>query len=89
MAFDAFETVAAEQLMLRLKALGITGRAHQWFTCYMTGWKQCVVWDSTTSSMIEVLYGVRQGLILSPILFIILVSGMAKYLGIKDRENVV
>jgi hypothetical protein len=48
-----------------------------------------VVWDGTTSSLINVLYGVRQGSILGPILFIILVSGMAKYLGIGDGENVV
>jgi hypothetical protein len=36
-----------------------------------------VVWDGATSSLINVLYGVRQGSILKRILFIILVSGMA------------
>jgi hypothetical protein len=61
----------------------------QWFLCYITGGKQCVVWDGTASTLINVLYGVRQGSILGPILFIILVSGMAEYLGIGDRENVV
>jgi hypothetical protein len=92
MAFNlsaAFDTVAAKQLVPTLRALGITGRALRWFSCYMTGGKQCVVWDGTTSSLIDVLYGVRQGSILGPILFIILVSGMAEYLGIGDGENVV
>jgi hypothetical protein len=88
MAFDlsaAFDTVAAEQLVPTLRALGITGRALAWFSCYLTGGKQCVVWDGAISS----LYGVRQGLILGPILFNILVSSMAEYLGIRDGENVV
>jgi hypothetical protein len=48
-----------------------------------------MVWDGTVSSLTDVLYGVRQGSILGPILFIILVSGMAAYLGVGDRENVV
>jgi hypothetical protein len=92
MAFDlraVFDMVAAEQLVPLLKALGITGRLLQWFSCYRTGGKQSMVWDGTTSSMIDVLYGVRQGSILGPILFIILVSGMAKCLGIGDQENMV
>jgi hypothetical protein len=55
----------------------------------MSGGKQCVVWEGTVSSLINVLYGVQQGLILGPILFIVLVSGMAMYLGIGDGENVV
>jgi hypothetical protein len=41
------------------------------------------------SDLINVLYGVRQGSILGPILFIVLVSGMAAYLGVGDEENVV
>jgi hypothetical protein len=50
---------------------------------------QCVVWDDTSSSLIEVKYGVRQGSILRPILSIILVNNMAGSLGIGDGENVV
>jgi hypothetical protein len=47
-----------------------------------------VVWDGTVSSLIDVLYGVRQGSILGPIILIIFVSGMATYLGIGDGDNV-
>jgi hypothetical protein len=55
----------------------------------MTGGRQCVVWDGTVSSLIDLLYSVRQGSILGPILFIVLVSGMAKYLGVEEGGNVV
>jgi hypothetical protein len=92
MAFDlsaAFNTVAAEQLAPTLQALGVTGRQLKWFLCYMWGGRMFVVWDGTVSSLSDVLYGVRQGSILGPILFIILVSGMAEYLGVGDGENVV
>jgi hypothetical protein len=65
------------------------GRLLKWFLCYMTGGKQCLVWDGTVSGLIDVLYGVQQGSILGPILFILLVSGMAAYLGVGDGENVV
>jgi hypothetical protein len=92
MAFNlsaAFDTVAAEQLSPTLQALGVTGRELRWFLCYMTGGRQSVVWDGTVSSLINVLYGVRQGSILGPLLFIILISVMAKFLGIEEGENVV
>jgi hypothetical protein len=40
MAFDlsaAFDTVAADQLVPTLRALGVTGQELRWFICYMTG----------------------------------------------------
>jgi hypothetical protein len=92
MAFDlcaAFDTVAYKQMAPTLQALGITGRELRWFLCYMSGGRQCVVWDGTVSGLIDVLYGVRQGSILGPILFIILTSGMAEFLGVKEEENIV
>jgi hypothetical protein len=92
MAFDlsaAFDTVAAEQLTPTLQALGVTGRELRWFLCYMTGGRQSVVWGGTVSSLIDLFYGVRQGSILGPLLFIILTSGMAEFLGVKEEENIV
>jgi hypothetical protein len=55
----------------------------------MMGSRQCVVWEGTVSSLINVLYGIRQGSILGPLLFIILFSRMAKFLGVEEGENVV
>jgi hypothetical protein len=92
MAFDlsaAFDTVAAKQLSTTLQALGVTGRELRWFLCHMKGSRQCVVWDGMVSTLINVLYGVRQGSILGPLLFIILVSDMAKLLGVEEGKTVV
>jgi hypothetical protein len=92
MAFDlsaAFNTVAAEQLAPTLRALGITGRELRWFLDYISGGKQCVVWDGTVSGLVDVLYSVRQGSILGPILFIILTSGMASFVGVEGDENII
>jgi uncharacterized protein (UPF0333 family) len=55
----------------------------------MTGGRRSLVWDGTVSSLINVLYGVRQGSILGPLFFIILTSGMAEFLGVKEEENIV
>jgi hypothetical protein len=76
--------VAAEQ-----QALGIRGRELRRFLCYMLGGKQCVVWDGTVSGLIDVHYGIHQVSILGPILFIILTSGRAEFLGVKEEENIV
>jgi hypothetical protein len=55
----------------------------------MTGSRQSVVWDGTVSNLINVLFCVRQGSILGPLLFIILTSGMVEFLGVKEEENIV
>jgi hypothetical protein len=91
LAFDlsaALDTVAAEQLLPKLQLLGVSGRALVWFKSYLTGGSQRVSWDGTLSHLIAVWYGVRQGSILGPVLFLILISDMANALGIDDDENV-
>jgi hypothetical protein len=92
MAFNlsaAFDTVAAEQLLPKLQLLGVSEGALVWFKSYLTGGSQQVSWDGTLSSLIGVRYGVRQGSILGPVLFLVLISNMAKFLQIGNNENVV
>jgi hypothetical protein len=45
--------------------------------------------DGTLSDLIEVRYGLRQGSILGPVLFLVLIGNMAKFLQIGDDKNVV
>jgi hypothetical protein len=48
-----------------------------------------VSWDGTLSDLIRVRYGVRQGSILGPVHFLVLIGDMAKFLQIGDDKNVV
>ena len=84
---SAFDTVDQEQLIPKLKALGITGIALDWFKSYMSGGKQCVDWNGTLSSFANVMHGVRQGSILGPILYLILVADMPDCIGIGEDDN--
>lgn len=78
---SAFDTLDPSALLNKLSALGITGRPHSWFHSYLIGGYQCVDWDGAISSFVEVLYGVRQGSILGPVLFNVHTADMAAALG--------
>jgi hypothetical protein len=41
------------------------------FCCYMTNAKQRVVWDGQVSDVVNVEYGVRQGSLLGPVLYLL------------------
>jgi hypothetical protein len=47
-----------------------------------------VSWEGTLSNLIEVRYGVRQGSILGPVPFLVLIGDMAKFLQIGVDKNV-
>lgn len=84
LAFDlsaAFDTVSAAQLLPKLKSLGISGTRLDWFCSYLNGGYQSVVWNNTASRPLEVKFGVRQGSLLGPSLFLALVSDMETAIG--------
>jgi hypothetical protein len=67
----------------------MSGRALAWFKSYLTRGSQQVSWYGTLSDLIEVRYGLRQESIIGPVLFLVLIGNMAKFLQISDDENVV
>ena len=67
----AFDTVDHKILLDTLqKCYGINGKVLQWFSSYLTGRKFKVKVHNTFSEYLNALFGVPQGSILGPILFI-------------------
>jgi hypothetical protein len=90
LAFDmsaAFDLVSAAELLPKLAAVGVRPNALAWFQCYLSGGKQRVDWNGTKSEVVEVVYGVRQGSILGPTLFLLHVSDMAQSVGVDVLQN--
>lgn len=88
LAFDfsaAFDTVDSEMLIAKLNGVGVIGKEADWFRSYMRGGKQVVVWRDTTSSPNDVKYGVRQGSILGPLLFLILMADLPTSIGAGEQ----
>jgi hypothetical protein len=77
-----FDIVAADQILPKLESLGVLGTPLTWFSSYLRGGQQCVDWDSGLRPFLEVQYRVRQGSLLGPLLFIVLVGNMALFLGV-------
>ena len=75
-AFDTIDhTVLLEKL---IKDYGITGSALQWIKSYLEKRHFCVKIDDTLSSFLELLFGVPQGSLLGPILFIPCIKALQK-----------
>ncbi|KAG6457057.1 hypothetical protein O3G_MSEX010099 [Manduca sexta] len=67
----AFDTVSIPILLRKLERMGIRGTALNWFQSYLAKRDQLVRIESRKSTTIPTYYGVPQGSILGPLLFII------------------
>ena len=82
----AFDTVDHQKLLKILQEkLGLTGTALKWFISYLSERIQSVVIDGLESELWNILFGVPQGSVLGPILFIIYTSPLGKIL---RRHNI-
>jgi hypothetical protein len=84
----AFDTVDAEQLLPKLQLLRIRGRELSWFASYMSGGRQCVVWNGVDSTFAAVKYVVRLGSILGPVLFLVLMADLPACHDVGEDSNV-
>ena len=67
----AFDTVSHPLLLKKLESIGIRGVALDWFTTYLTNRKQRVKIDHHLGDKAVVEFGIPQGTVLGPILYLI------------------
>ena len=91
----AFDMVEHSVLLKKLEHYGIRGTALQWIASYLENRTQFVSIDGTDSKTRHMKYGVPQGSILGPLLFIIYIndipniSQIAKFILYADDANII
>ena len=72
----AFDTVDHKILINKLETYGIRGVALAWFSSYLTNRRQQVSCNGKLSSFQNIVFGVPQGSILGPLLFLIYINDL-------------
>ena len=91
----AFDMVDHDILLKKLEHYGIRGIAYNWLSSYLNNRKQYVHTNGTSSDVRPLEYGVPQGSILGPLLFIVYINDLprsyelARFILYADDANII
>lgn len=72
----AIYSVSHYLLIKKLEYYGLRGVAERLMTSYLNERRQVVFWYGEMSSPVNVIYGIPQGSILGPLLFVVYINGL-------------
>ena len=81
----AFDKVAHNRLLLKLKQYGIDGQTHRWVKDFVTGRSQRVIVNRVHSTSVPVQSGVPQGSVIGPALFLIYINDLPDSIQSESR----